>query len=302
VCRREDDQMDPLRIINGDCIEVLKTLPAESVHCCVTSPPYWGLRDYGVVGQIGLEETPEEFLSKMVDVFREVRRVLRSDGTCWVNLGDSYASCGKNRTEQKATAKSTLSGSLSSQCASLKQPSKIVGDLKSKDLVGMPWRVALALQADGWYLRCDIIWHKPNPMPESVTDRPTKSHEYVFLLTKSERYFYDAEAVKEPVTGNAHARGDGVNKKIKVPHGWETGAGSHGAIHREGRHQGPSQYKVKQNESFSSAINGLVSSRNKRSVWTIPSHAYPEAHFATFPPDLVKPCVLAGCPLGGGGY
>ena len=154
------------RIIQGDCLEGLRTLPDASVHCCVTSPPYWGLRDYGHDGQIGLEETPEAYVARMVEVFREVRRVLRGDGTCWINLGDTFAS--------------------------------------GKQLVGIPWRVAFALQADGWLLRQDIIWHKPNPMPESVTDRCTKAHEYVFLLTKSERYFYDANAVKEPHSDSTH--------------------------------------------------------------------------------------------------
>jgi DNA modification methylase len=165
-----------LEIHCGDALEVLQTLPADSVQCCVTSPPYWGLRDYGVAGQIGLEATVEEFLSRLVEVFREVRRVLRPDGTAWVNMGDSY-SWGSGRA------------------------------LKPKDLIGQPWALAFALRADGWYLRRDIIWHKPNPMPESTRDRPTTAHEYLFLLSKSASYFYDADAIKEPVTGGAHARG-----------------------------------------------------------------------------------------------
>ena len=190
-------------ILQGDCIEMLRTLPDASVHCCMTSPPYWGLRDYGHGGQIGLEETPEKFVERLVAVFREVRRVLREDGTCWVNLGDSYASSprgNKNGWEgsglngiQSATYQAKLNGGTAKSMDKTK-----VDGLKPKDLVGIPWRVAFALQADGWWLRQDIIWHKPSPMPESVTDRCTKAHEYVFLLTKSQNYFFDAEAIKEP--------------------------------------------------------------------------------------------------------
>lgn len=277
-------------IYQGDCLLELQNLPAESVHCCVTSPPYWGLRDYGVFGQIGLEKTPEEYVAKMVEVFREVKRVLRDDGTLWLNLGDTYAA---SRSYQVPDNKH-------SSCDEHQKGSRAVPDgLKPKNLCGIPWRVAFALQADGWYLRQDIIWHKPNPMPESVTDRCTKSHEYIFLLSKSERYYYNSDAIKEPVTGNSHARGNGVNpKSIKIPNGWDTDKGSHGAFHRQGRGTGD-RYKIKQNESFSSAVKDLVDFRNKRSVWSVPTFPFPNAHFATFPPDLIKPCILAGCSEGG---
>jgi site-specific DNA-methyltransferase (adenine-specific) len=255
-----------VKILVGDVLERLRQLPDESVQCVVTSPPYWGLRDYGTEGQIGLEPTPQEYVAKMVDVFREVWRVLRSDGTCWVNLGDSYTSGGRGGNGSFADERPGWRG----------MPSEFgkkrgIPGLKSKDLVGIPWRVAFALQADGWYLRSDIIWHKPNPMPESVTDRPTKAHEYLFLLSKSERYYYDAEVIKEEVTGGAHSRGNGVNPKCA-----EMGTG------------------IKQNSSFSAAVADLVSSRNKRSVWTIPTQPFPEAHFATYPEKLVEPCILAG--------
>ncbi len=275
-----------LQILQGDCIEQLRTLADESVQCCVTSPPYWGLRDYGVAGQIGLEKTPQEYLEKMTAVFREVKRVLRKDGTCWVNLGDSYAQDGKWGGQSGNKNYTSAGGGYSRE--------RKLTSLKPKDLIGIPWRVAFALQADGWYLRSDIIWHKPNPMPESVTDRPTKSHEYIFLLSKSEKYFYDAEAIKEPVTGNAHTRGDGVNPKSKwkTPDGWDTtkGEGGHGTFHKTGREKG----KVKQNESFSEAVTQLVSNRNKRTVWTVPTYSFSDAHFATYPPNLIKPCILAG--------
>ena len=182
------------RIHQGDCREVLRTLPEESVQCCVTSPPYWGLRDYGVEGQLGLERTPEEYVAKMVEVFREVWRVLRPDGTLWLNLGDCYCTVPhRPKGANSADPKNPIARKrLGSQANRLPQPG-----LKHKDLVGIPWRGAFALQADGWWLRQEIIWHKPNPMPESVTDRPTKAHEYIFLLSKSARYFYDAEAVRE---------------------------------------------------------------------------------------------------------
>jgi DNA modification methylase len=310
--------MNGITILQGDVREVLKTLPDESVHCVVTSPPYWGLRDYGVEGQIGLESSPSEYLTHMVDVFREVRRTLRDDGTLWVNMGDSYAS------GDRATYRSGASDNKGQQVQDDMPRPKTPPGLKPKDLVGMPWRLAFALQADGWFLRQDIIWHKPNPMPESVRDRCTKAHEYIFLLAKFERYYYDFERILEPVNGTAHARGDGVNPKCyngssfttgktaaphenvgqgprrayKMPDGWDTGPGAHGSFHRNGREKGKTP-KSKQNESFSAAVAGLVEARNKRSIWTVPTQAFPEAHFATFPEELIKPCVLAGCPAGG---
>lgn len=254
--------MSTVTLLAGDCRTILPTLDAGSVHCCVCSPPYWNLRDYGVDGQLGLERTPDEYVANMVAVFREVWRVLRDDGTVWCNLGDSYAANWNSRRDEggggfKAVARERN-----------KYPPE---GLKPKDLCGIPWRVAFALQADGWYLRSDIIWSKPNPMPESVTDRPTKSHEYLFLLVKSERYYYDATAICEAVTGNAHSRGNGVNPKAVAQ-----GLG------------------IKQNESFSAAVSGLVSNRNRRSVWRIATAPYSGAHFATYPPALVEPCILAG--------
>ena len=230
-------------MVVGDALEVLRGMPAESVHCVVTSPPYFGLRDYGVAGQMGLETSPEVYLANMVAVFREVRRVLRKDGTCWVNMGDSYAASGRGSNPVDSAFQKQASNRGSVEGVHTDQARRAPSGFKPKDLMGMPWRLALALQADGWYLRCDIIWQKPNPMPESVRDRPTKAHEYVFLLSKSPRYFYDAEAVKEPVTGTAHARGGGVNPKArgyKMPDGWATGPGAHGTIHPEGREKGRS--------------------------------------------------------------
>ena len=269
--------MTDFRVIVGDCIEGMRTLPEQSVHTCVTSPPYFGLRDYGMAGQIGLEDTPDAFVARLVDVFREVRRVLRDDGTLWLNLGDSYwsSTATQGRNEDKAhgaiggTAKLIAGGSSTYKRTAL--------GLKPKDLIGIPWRVAFALQADGWYLRQDIIWHKPNPMPESVTDRCTKAHEYVFLLSKSARYFFDAEAIKEQGAGqrdwNEATRGDGNDWRAKG------GAGSRAA-------RGPSGF-------------GTPETRNRRSVWTVATKPYAGAHFATFPPDLIEPCILAGSPVGG---
>jgi DNA modification methylase len=244
-------------ILNGDVIACLRSLPDACVQCVVTSPPYWGLRDYGVEGQIGLEPTPEEYVEKMVEVFREVRRVLRDDGTLWLNLGDSYNGSG-------GAGGDYASGGL--KAGQPKYPGRRISALKPKDLVGIPWRVAFALQEDGWYLRSDIIWSKPNPMPESVTDRPTKSHEYVFLLTKRARYFYDADAVRE-----AHVSVDQSPRKSGVGNG----------LNRTDRGVG--------REFF-----GNPAGRNRRTVWEIPTQPTPEAHFATFPEALVEPCIKAG--------
>ncbi len=271
------------------------------VQCAITSPPYWGLRDYGSLEQIGLEATPEAYVQSLRAVFADVWRVLREDGTLWLNLGDCHTAsgCGGD------TGRSGLQGSIAAQEASKKAGQrrgvhssfrrdrapredtahKSVPGLKPKNLVGIPWRVAFALQADGWYLRSDIIWHKPNPMPESVTDRPTSAHDYVFLLAKSERYYYDAAAIKEPVTGGSHRRGAGVNPKA--------GKNEH---RRDGFN---TCWREKQNASFSGAITELVDQRNKRDVWTIATQAYAGDHSATFPEALVAPCILAGCPAGG---
>ena len=264
--------MTTQRIIPGDCIAGLRTLPDASVHCCVTSPPYWGLRDYGHDGQIGLEATPEAYVARMVEVFREVRRVLRDDGTCWINLGDSYAhSLRQSGAAHAGEKQNSNNGSIRDGFRSCPQ------GLKEKDLVGIPWRVAFALQADGWWLRQDIIWHKPNPMPESVRDRCTKAHEYVFLLTKSERYFYDAEAVSEASTGQCGAAASfrRTTKDHLIP-------GQSAVQHRMNR---------KDREDSGR--------RNRRSVWTISTKPYSGAHFAVMPADLVEPCIKAGCPEGG---
>ena len=274
-----------IELKHGDCIEMMRTIPDASVHCCVTSPPYWGLRDYGHDGQIGLESTPEAYVARMVEVFREVRRVLREDGTLWLNLGDSYAGgggfapdapCNVSRREMIAGGDRkhgafnlsqrqhtrNKSGGIKPQCA-----------IKAKDLVGIPWRVAFALQADGWWLRQDIIWHKPNPMPESVRDRCTKAHEYVFLLTKSERYYYDADAIKQEAKSNSEGIRFGGSKY--------------------GDNSDPKHATKSGNVSKEYAV------ANRRSVWTIATKPYSGAHFAVMPTDLVEPCIRAGSPEGG---
>ncbi len=248
-------------LLHGDCLHMLRVIPSQSVNCCVTSPPYFGLRDYGVDGQIGFEETPEVFVQKLVEIFREVKRVLRDDGTLWLNLGDSYAA---NRSCQPPP---TNTGN------KLGHPQKasVAEGLKPKDLIGIPWRVAFALQADGWYLRQDIIWHKPNPMPESVKDRCTKAHEYIFLLSKSSRYYFDNESIK-----------------VESKQDWGTRDRSNGKYHKEGGGLQPH-----------SGLEKSYTMANKRSVWTVTTKPFKGAHFATFPPDLIEPCILAGCPRGG---
>jgi len=226
-----------IKILQGNCLETLSSLEENSVNTCVTSPPYWGLRDYGTDDQLGQEETPEKFVESLVNVFREVRRVLRDDGTVWLNLGDSY--------------------------------------LSNKQLGGIPWRVAFALQADGWYLRQDIIWHKLNLMPESVTDRCTKAHEYIFLLSKSPKYYYDYEAIKEKLSNPL--RTNFASGGIKI-----------------------SQNKNRNDQDLHQRSKNMIfEKRNKRSVWTVTTKPYSEAHFATYPHDLIIPCILAGCPEGG---
>jgi len=252
-------------ILNGDVIDCLRSLPDACVQCVVTSPPYWGLRDYGVEGQIGLEPTPEEHVEKMVEVFREVKRVLRDDGTLWLNYGDCYAgsTTGADRPPEPGHTHEDNGRVKTGQENKHRRPD---AGLKPKDLVGMPWRIAFALQADGWYLRSDIIWSKPNAMPESVTDRPTKSHEYVFLLAKQARYFYDADAVREPFESNdvTYPAINTVQGVYRVNNGKNRGGGD--------------------------ATRG----RNRRTVWEIPTQPMPYAHFATFPEALVEPCIKAG--------
>jgi DNA modification methylase len=369
--------MSHLKILTGDCRALLRDLPAESINCVVTSPPYWGLRDYKLEplvwggelncqhewnehtvtrkgsradrsafcrcgawhGVHGLEPTVDLYVHHSVEIFREVRRVLQPDGTLWLNLGDSYAgSWGAQGHRVTDSNKKSWHGS---QIKNYPKRASQIGTirdagLKPKDLVGVPWRVAFALQADGWYIRQDIIWMKPNPMPESVTDRCTKAHEYLFLFSKSERYYFNSDAIKEPAAWNP--------QNTKFPDGWDTGAGGHGTFHRNGREKGKIRKTDSTNESFvpnasphtglhragtprggraagnkshkgvaeyeSSATEehrtGLMNiaeiayeTRNKRSVWTIASKPFRGAHFATFPPKLVEPCILAGCPEGG---
>ena len=262
-------------------MEVMKAWPSESIDCCVTSPPYWGLRDYGVDGQLGLEKTPEEYVAKMVEIFTEVKRVLKSEGTLWLNLGDSYIMSsmrGENSDFDKshATPKAWTEGGIDK-----KFNSAAASGLKPKNLAGMPWRVAFALQQDGWYLRQDIIWHKPNPMPESVTDRCTKAHEYIFLLSKQPKYYCDMEAIKEDAKEAESYSG----RKFRGPKAiLESGARPHSPQTIDKRCAGDGK---------------TYATVNKRSVWTVTTKPYSEAHFATFPPDLILPCILAGCPEGG---
>jgi len=269
-----------LEIIQGDALDILSGIPDESAQCVVTSPPYWGLRDYGVEGQLGLEKTPEEYVAKMVEVFHEVRRVLCKDGTLWLNMGDGYSSGG--RAKYRSGASSNKGHLIQNELPRPKTPP----GLKPKDLIGMPWRLALALQADGWWLRQDIIWAKPNPMPESVRDRCTKSHEYIFLLTKSARYYYDHVAIMEPCGSNTHPRISRKAMKQKLG-GQQIEAGANPKCVAPGR-------GIKQNRSFAAACSMPALTRNKRSVWTVAIQPFPGAHFATFPENLIEPCILAG--------
>lgn len=263
------------KIYNSDCLTGLKSLPDESVDCCVTSPPYFGLRDYGTQEQIGLESSPELFVEKLVEVFTEVKRVLKKEGTLWLNLGDSYAttatSAMQGKNGQRAGRSFTASGL---------PPKGVGGSVKSKDLIGIPWMVAFALRSSGWYLRQDIIWHKPNPMPESVTDRCTKSHEYIFLLSKSNKYYYNHEAIKYEMLESSIMRNQ---------NGWNE---------NEQRDYigGPQNHFSKYLGSDKAKEQTLA---NKRSVWTVTTKPFSEAHFATFPEDLIVDCIKAGCPEDG---
>jgi len=328
-----------IRVLNGNCLDVLSELPEKSVNTCITSPPYYGLRDYGTAewkggdencehtishysdnlkpevdrpfrgnrsacikcgairkdNQLGLEDTPEEYVENMVAVFREVKRVLRDDGTVWLNLGDSYAN---QRSGEGADTMKNLNVNTHGYKNPTEKQEKTnknfnqrlnYGNLKQKNLVGIPWRVAFALQADGWYLRQDIIWHKPNPMPESVKDRCTKSHEYIFLLTKNKKYYYDNDAIREPHTWEeSKPRPSGMERnaqkyrsKVNYGGGGSGFAGHSGSLKADG-----------------TSLNH-PDGRNKRSVWTVTTKPFKDAHFATFPPDLIKPCILAGCPEDG---
>ena len=269
--------LNKVNILIGDCRNLLREMAEKSVHTCVTSPPYFGLRDYGMDDQIGLEQTPEAFVAEMVAVFREVKRVLRDDGTLWLNLGDSYASYRDGKATPDTTRGDSEGTLVPKGSAKNRMASTFAGSsIKHKDLIGIPWRVALALQADGWYLRQDIIWHKPNPMPESVTDRCTKAHEYIFLLSKSPQYYFDNEAIKEPVANSSVSRLSQNNLSNQL---------------------GSNRVPFKTNGTMKAV--GNTENRNKRSVWTVTTKPFKGAHFATFPPDLIEPCILAGCPEGG---
>lgn len=354
-------------VYNGDVLAVLQELPSESVDCCITSPPYWGLRDYGtgtweggdpacdhkvrkdaqiesstlssgrsttghqkegfkiscprcgarrIDLQIGLETTPEEYVAKMVKVFREVRRVLKKEGTCWLNLGDSYNGIGGDHKEGGKNDASFQTGIMHGI------QYKNITALKPKDIVGTPWRVAFALQADGWWLRQDIIWSKPNPMPESVTDRCTKSHEYIFLLTKSAKYYYDQQAILEPIAESTIGRGP-VDFGGAKGRGYKEGMDPSDPNYRNGSEQWGRTYDYQKSSRKMNGENAKIGGngtgfqghsgnydangnllgnplgRNKRSVWEITTKPYKAAHFATFPPDLVQPMVMAGCPVNG---
>ena len=320
-----------ITILPGDVVEQLRTLPDCSVQCVVTSPPYYGLRNYGVEGQIGLEDTPEAFIQKIVEVFREVKRVLRNDGTLWLNFGDSYWANRAENGKVGGLGKTAKAGREQQGRAGCGKH----GSIKAKDMIGIPWMVAFALRADGWYLRSDIIWSKPNPMPESVTDRPTKAHEYVFLLTKKAKYYYDADAIKEPATtieerpfGCERARG--YNGKLNIDENAPEQF-KHKNLQPDG--QPPQTMHLKRamkqdltgnptytgfNDRYAEKMarngtnipghSGILKAdgtpfcdgitRNARTVWTIPTQPTPEAHFATFPEALVEPCIKAGSKIG----
>lgn len=310
-----------VEILTGDCIDqMLFFVPNKSVRCCVTSPPYFGLRDYGHAGQFGHEPTVDDYVAKLVEVFRQVREVLTDDGTLWLNLGDSYASYPKRRTAGQATAKSTLGGGKRTQCEVLTQASKVAPGLPAKQLIGIPWRVAFALQADGWYLRQDIIWHKPNPMPESVRDRCTKAHEYIFMFSKAGRYHYNAEAIKNPPSAamlKQVAEGyTGKDSKEFAAGGAQSASGTKARIIEKAREKIDKQRgHSRRHDGFNGRWDQMTKAEqcalgsNKRSVWTVATKPFKGAHFATFPPDLIEPCILAGSepgdtvldPFGGAG-
>lgn len=271
-------QLGKYRLYEGQALAGLGKIPDGKIQCCVTSPPYYGLRDYGCDGQIGLEQTPDEYVAKLVEVFREVKRVLRDDGTLWLNIGDSYArQAGPEESKLNSLYTMGVGQKKAHEMGAMRKgENKPPPGLKPKDLIGIPWRLAFALQADGWYLRQDIIWHKPNPMPESVRDRCTKAHEYVFLLTKNQKYFYDFDAMQEPAVCASQKRG-------------------------KSRNISPEGMTVMDNKQYET--------RNRRSVWTVQTRPYKEAHFATMPLELAEVCVLAGSkpgstvldPFGGSG-
>lgn len=268
--------MQSVEILEGDALEILRTMPEESIQACITSPPYFNLRDYGVDGQIGNEKTPQEYIERLVLVFHEVRRVLKANGTLWLNIGDSYAGSRKGR---KADGTSCAYGKQATNAGSvegiIKPSSKVWDGIKPKDLIGIPWMLAFALRDDGWYLRQDIIWHKPNPMPESVTDRCVKSHEYMFLLSKSKKYYFDYKAIQEetnPKYARRYASGF-FNQKEQMN------------FMPDGRHN-------------TAGLKNYTGKRNKRDVWRVASHGSSIPHFATFPEKLIEPCIIAATQKG----
>lgn len=292
-------------IYNGDALEVLKTLPPESVNMCVTSPPYYALRDYGVDGQIGLEKTPEEYIQKLVDVFHEVKRVLKDDGTLWVNIGDSYwgsGSRGCNFTEHDDWNGQINKGNRGTQ--DLSGVPKLVGrsgTIKNKDLIGIPWMLAFALRADGWYLRQDIIWSKKNCMPESVTDRCTKSHEYIFLLSKKQKYYFDHKSMQEEAVYTMDMRPSALVRAREYGYATKDNLNPE-AYRKQEKRYGGNKYTATPEAFFrtkSGNAYNYTGLRNKRDVWSIATKPYSGAHFATFPEALVLPCVLAGSSTGG---
>ena len=302
------------KIYNLDCLAGLKMMSDKSIDCCVTSPPYFGLRDYGTDEQIGLEETPELFVAKLVEVFTEVKRVLKNEGTLWLNLGDSYwggkGSSGTQSPEQ-ADERNKKGLALTSKAQQLggkgytRPTDKKHSEIKAKDLIGISWMVAFALRSSGWYLRQDIIWHKPNPMPESVTDRCTKSHEYIFLLSKSSKYHYDYEAIKTEIA-------DTTIKRLMQDTRWQEGSTrvpgktngnmkAVGSVRKGYEHRGTGDKKLGSHSGNYAADGSIIGGgmANKKSVWTVTTKPFSEAHFATFPQDLIVDCIKAGCPEGG---
>jgi DNA modification methylase len=276
------------RILRGDVRDRLRDLPDSSVRTCVTSPPYWGLRDYGVPGQLGLEATPDEFVVNLVAVFREVRRVLADDGTLWMNLGDSYLA------QQGLGFNGNKRLDLANRSIKVKRP---VG-VKPKDLVGIPWMVAFALRADGWYLRSDIIWSKPNPMPESIKDRPTKAHEYIFLLSKSSRYYYDADAIAEAASEAMLSQMEQGYNGLGLKDYEGAGVQNPSSVKARSKVQQQKGWNNDRNDGGVSDIAPRGFGRNKRTVWHVATQPYPEAHFATYPEKLIEPCILAGSQIG----
>lgn len=282
----------------GDCLDTLRAFPDCCIDCCVTSPPYYALRDYGEDNQIGLEDTPEQYIKRLSDVFDEVRRVLKPSGTLWLNIGDSYAGSMKGAAKFPDNAMNYKQGTNRGLLGKASVVKKLGGDYKPKDLIGIPWMLAFALRSRGWFLRQDIIWHKPNPMPESVRDRCTKAHEYIFLLSKSRHYYFDSEAIAEPVA-------DATVKRLAQDIDAQKGAvwpGYEAQLKAKAPRYGGNKYTATPDKFYRTKSGNAYqprAKRNKRDVWTVSTKACKEAHFATFPPDLIQPCILAGCPEGG---